>query len=94
MIECEEEEEREGGRGGERRIECEEEGDGRGRRRTRREGHKLPSEVQTFFHTIIFFPLNSSMMQDLPTSCPAPLCSGRGLRHEEGDVETLTVDEW
>ena len=25
------------------------------------------------FHTIIFFPLNSSMIQDLPTSCPAPL---------------------
>ena len=34
------------------------------------------------YHTIIFLFLNSNMIQDLPTSCPAPL---------QGKEQTLTL---
>ena len=73
---------REGGREGEREV--------KGERDSWRGGLSL--------HTIIFFPLNSSMMHDLPTSCPAPLCSeermGVMAAGQEEERERLTEDGW
>lgn len=41
--------------------------------------------------TMIFLPLNSRMMQDRPTSCPAPLATHtNNLRHPKLKLVTLT----
>ena len=84
--------ERDGGRWKERYMVGKGEGRGSGKGRSQERG----TEVEDIkykgvdgcrIHTMIFFPLNSSMIHDLPTSCPAPLQRGGGAdQHWLGQI--------